>query len=135
MKKFISNEDFVRDFFIEALQEKHILNNLTVILSLVKKYGHKLNISDSYLQLISKEYPQIVKLYELLHALGKTNTKDLNSIIKICKKIYVQYRKEFTITSDISTQEVLKGYINTKFPNADVTTSNTSSLEIDIKGE
>jgi hypothetical protein len=45
MKRFISNEDLVRKFFVEALEEKEVLRHLLVIVSLVKLYGHKLNIS------------------------------------------------------------------------------------------
>ncbi|MCX6825396.1 MAG: hypothetical protein NTY80_04225 [candidate division SR1 bacterium] len=135
MKNFISNEDLVREFFKETLQEKYILNHLLVIVSLVKKYGHKLNIADHYLQIIGKNNPEIVKLYKVLHILGKTNIKDLNDIVKICKKIYVQYKKEFMITSDTSTQGTLKKYINKIFPDADINSNETSVLEIDIKGE
>ena len=135
MKNFISNEDFVRKFFVEALQEKHILRNLLVILSLVKKYGHKLDISQWYIQMIKKQYPDIAKLYEILHMLGKTNVKDINDIIKICKKIYTQYKKEFTISSDVSAQGILTEYIYKQFSSAEVTVTETPVLGIDIKGE
>lgn len=135
MKRFISNEDLVRKFFVEALQEKHALRHLLVIASLIKLYGHKLDISKVYLQVISRDNPDIVKLYELLHDLGKTNTNDIKDIIKICKKTYVQYRKEFAIVSDNYTQDVLTEYIYKKFSNADVTITDDLILGVDIKWE
>jgi len=135
MKNFISNEDLVNKFFKDALQEKHILQYLLVIVSLVKKYGHKLNIHEWYLQVISTKEPDIAKLYSLLYDLGKANIKDLNDIIKICKKIHVQYRKEFTITSALSTQKKLSEYINKNFTDTDVSFHEKASLGIDLKGE
>jgi cysteinyl-tRNA synthetase len=135
MKNFISNEDFVHKFLVEALQKKHVLRYLLVIVWLIKKYGHKLDISEWYLDTIRKKFPEIVKTYEVLHTLGKTNIKDLNDIIKICKKIYAQYKKEFTIVSGISSQESLTNYIHKRFSDTDLTLSETSVLGIDIKGE
>ncbi len=135
MKRFISNEDFVNKFFWEALKDKHLIRYLLVVVSLVKIYGHKLNISWEYLQIISKKHSDIAGLYTLLHTLDKTNIKDLNDIIKICKKIYVQYRKEFSITADSSSQKILTEYIHKNFPNADITIDNSVALWIDIKWE
>lgn len=135
MKRFISNEDLVRKFFADALQEKHILRHLLVIVSLVKTYGHKLDIDDGYVKAIAKQHWDIARLYELLNSLGKTNIRDLNDIIKICKKIYANYRKEFTISWEKSTQKVLDGFIHKTFDNADVTFAETSTLWIDLKGE
>jgi len=135
MKRFISNEDFVRKFFWEALEEKHALRYLLVVASLVKTYGHKLEIDGWYLEIISKKHPDIAKLYTLLRSLDKVNTRDLNDIIKICKKIYVQYRKEFSIVADSSAHKDLTGYIHKQFSNADVISSETKTLGIDLKGE
>ena len=85
--------------------------------------------------MIKKQYPDIAKLYEILHMLGKTNVKDINDIIKICKKIYTQYKKEFTISSDVSAQGILTEYIYKQFSSAEVTVTETPVLGIDIKGE
>ena len=135
MKRFISNEDLVRKFFVQALEEKEVLRYLLVISSLVKLYGHKLDIADGYLQIIAKKQPDIAKLYGFLHTLGKTNSKDLNDIIKICKKIYAHYRKEFTINSGKSMQKTLEKFINTTFKDVDATFIEASVLGIDLRGE
>ncbi len=135
MKRFISNEDLVRKFFVQALEEKEVLRYLLVISSLVKSYGHKLDISEGYLQAIAKKNPEIAKLYGFLHTLGKTNSKDLNDIIKICKKIYAQYRKEFTISSGKSSQKVLDTFLHKTFDNADVDFVEAPVLGVDLRGE
>ena len=135
MKKFISNDDLVQQFFADALQEKHVLRDLLVVLSLVKMYGHKLYIAEWYLQIIAKKHPDIAQLYKVLHTLGKANVRDLNAIVKLCKKIYVKYKKEFTISSDLPRQEALDTFIHKKFSDADLSFSETSMLGIDLKGE
>ncbi len=135
MKRFISNEDLVRKFFVEALEEKEVLRHLLVIVSLVKLYGHKLNISQWYLQTIKESYPDIVTLYTLLHTLGKINLSDLTAIVKICKKTYTQYRKEFTIGANSITQGALEEYIHQHFDSADVEFNKIPVLGIDLKGE
>ena len=135
MKRFISNEDLVRKFFVEALAEKEVLRHLLVIVSLVKLYGHKLNITEWYLALINKEYPDIGKLYALLHSLGKTNLSDLNAIVKICKRTYTQHRMEFTVSADAATQGVLSEYIEKHFDTCDITCMEAPVLGIDLKWE
>jgi hypothetical protein len=67
--------------------------------------------------------------------IGKTNTKDLKEIIKICKRIHVQYRKEFEIISKVEVQERLTEYINKTFIDADITSEKTNTIGIDLKGE
>ena len=135
MKRFISNEELVRKFFVEALEEKHILRHLLVIASLIKTYGHKLDISERYIHLISKNNPEIAKLYQLLHTLGKTNSKDIKDIIKICKKTYAQYKKEFIIMADTHAQNMLIQHLHAQFKDAEITTNETAALGVDIKGE
>ena len=135
MKRFISNEDLVRKFFVKALEEKDVLRYLLVISSLVKSYGHKLDISDGYLKIIAKKQPDIAKLYGFLHTLGKANSKDLNAIVKSCKKIYAQYRKEFTINSGKSMQKTLEKFITTNFKDVDTTFVEAPVLGVDLRGE
>lgn len=121
---------------MEALEEKHILRYLLVLVSLVKKYGHKLDISDVYLKLISQNNPEIIKLYQFLHTLGKTNSRDLQDIVKICKKVYAHYRKEFSISADASTHQSLTTFITKTFDDADLAFSDVPSVPgLDLKGE
>ena len=125
----------MRKFFVQALEEKEVLRYLLVISSLVKSYGHKLDIWDGYLQIISKQNPEIAKLYGFLHTLGKANTRDLSDIVKICKKVYAQYRKEFTINAGVSQQKTLDTFIHQTFKDADVTFVDAPALGVDLKGE
>ncbi len=131
---FISNVQFVKRYFLNLDNIDLLLEKFYLIRSLLRKYSFYLKKKE-ILDVIKKNDEVLYSLFSLLRMSNKLNINDIDNIIKIIKKFYPEYKKQFILQVDKRILHDIESIIENKFKNVEIKLKWSDILWANVKWE
>jgi len=133
---YISNEKLIKEFFagLNIDDVNVILEKLLILKDLVRKFKFYLK-EDDILTLLKNQDEDLWNLAILLKKLNKLDIQNIQSLIRLLKLYYPEYKKYFVVEANQKIYDQIVFYLKDRFQNVDINYKQSDLIWAKVKGE